>query len=146
MAERFNQWLLERCQSDEEEEWAIELVQTAIKTALADPQDHTAQRASKKRKIIHRNRAAAHNQLIQDYFKPGATYEDSFRRRYRMRRNLFDQICAAVTKHDIYFLQKSDATGKPGLSPIQKITAALRMMTTGCSADFCDEYIRKHST
>jgi hypothetical protein len=26
MAERFNQWLLERCQSDEEEEWAIELV------------------------------------------------------------------------------------------------------------------------
>ena len=70
--------------------------------------------ASKKKKAVNRNRAAAHEQLIMDYFKPGATLEDLFRRRFCMSRKLFDRICAAVSQHDIYFGQKPDAAGRPG--------------------------------
>jgi len=59
-----------------------------------------------------------------------------------MSRRLFDRMCAAIMHHDNYFLQKSDAAGVKGLSPLQKITAALRMLTNGSSADSCDEYVR----
>lgn len=142
MAQRYDQWLLDRLQSDDEDELAIAIVQQAIADILDDEGHKQASRPAKKKKHIHRNRAAAHQQILQDYFTPGATYEDLFRRRYRMSRQLFDRICTEVTQHDSYFQQKCDAAGRPGLSPVQKITAALRMMTKGCSADTCDEYIR----
>jgi hypothetical protein len=39
-------------------------------------------------------------------------------------------------------VQKRDAAGKKGLSCFQKVTAALRMLTYGVSADATDKYIR----
>ncbi|XP_021317703.1 uncharacterized protein LOC110435921 [Sorghum bicolor] len=48
----------------------------------------------------------------------------------------------AVEAHDHYFVQKRDAAGVLGLSCFQKVTAALRMLTYGVSADATDEYIR----
>ena len=41
MAEKYRQWKLERFQSDEEDELATELVQTAISAALAGAECHT---------------------------------------------------------------------------------------------------------
>jgi hypothetical protein len=62
--------------------------------------------------------------------------------RFRMRKPLFVRIMTAVEAHDHYFVQKRDAAGKKGLSCFQKVTAALRMLTYGVSADATDEYIR----
>ncbi|KAK8936782.1 hypothetical protein KSP39_PZI012448 [Platanthera zijinensis] len=47
-----------------------------------------------------------------------------------------------VQEHDNFFVQKKDGVGKPGLSTIQKITAAFRMLAYETSTDNCDEYIR----
>ncbi|XP_047335771.1 uncharacterized protein LOC124939333 [Impatiens glandulifera] len=68
--------------------------------------------------------------------------ETMFRRRYRMSRSLFIRIVDAVKDHDRYFQQRWDNTGKLGLSPIQKITAAFRMLAYGVPADATNEYIR----
>ncbi|WOH08634.1 hypothetical protein DCAR_0728078 [Daucus carota subsp. sativus] len=68
--------------------------------------------------------------------------ETMFRRRFRMRRLLFLRIEGAVTTHDSYFIQKINAVGVRGLSSLQKITAALRMLAYGTAADSVDEYIR----
>ena len=47
----------------------------------------------------------------------------------------------AVEQKDDYFVQKSDALGRKGLSCLQKCVAALRMLVYGCAADMTDEYI-----
>ncbi|XP_024171845.1 uncharacterized protein LOC112177829 [Rosa chinensis] len=43
---------------------------------------------------------------------------------------------------DSFWGQKSDATGKIGLLPEQKMTGALRMLAYGAAADQCDEITR----
>ncbi|XP_073064188.1 uncharacterized protein [Primulina eburnea] len=48
----------------------------------------------------------------------------------------------SVQQHDNYFVQKVDALGRPGLSPYQKITAAMRILAYGMAADSTDEYIK----
>ncbi|KAM7510997.1 hypothetical protein LguiB_009872 [Lonicera macranthoides] len=59
-----------------------------------------------------------------------------------MDENLFNRILKAICDHDVYFTQKVDATGRPGLSPLQKMIAPLRMLSYGVPADFIDEYIQ----
>ncbi|XP_074352013.1 uncharacterized protein LOC141691173 [Apium graveolens] len=59
-----------------------------------------------------------------------------------MRRSLFSRIQEAVKSHDLYFVQRYNAAGVPGLSSLQKITAALRIIAYGVSADAVDDYIR----
>jgi len=48
----------------------------------------------------------------------------------------------AVEAHDDYFVQKRNAAGKLGLSCLQKVTAAFRMLAYGIPADAMDEKIR----
>uniref|UniRef100_A0A0D3EFA3 DDE Tnp4 domain-containing protein n=1 Tax=Brassica oleracea var. oleracea TaxID=109376 RepID=A0A0D3EFA3_BRAOL len=45
-----------------------------------------------------------------------------------------------------YFKPKEDATGRSGLSPLQKCTAAIRQLAYGGGADPVDEYIRLAET
>jgi hypothetical protein len=106
---------------------------------------------------LRRNREEGHARLYQDYFADYPTYGPSyFRRRYginystlvvilscnnliwvrliylyrfRMRRTLFIRVLNDVEQHDEYFVQKRNATGKLGLSSLQKVTAAFRMLT-----------------
>jgi hypothetical protein len=59
-----------------------------------------------------------------------------------MGRPLFERIWHAVEAHDDYFVQKRNAAGTLGLSSLQKITAAFRMLTYGVAADAIDDYIR----
>ena len=66
----------------------------------------------------------------------------SLSRRYRMSRSLFLRIANAVEEHDSFFKQRRDAAGRLGLSPLQKITAAFRMLTYGVPADATDEIVR----
>ncbi|KAL6573017.1 hypothetical protein OROHE_002493 [Orobanche hederae] len=71
-----------------------------------------------------RNRAAAAENLFNNYFSENPLYnEEQFHRRYRMARPLFLQIVDAVKSHDNYFTQRRNASGKVGLSTLQKISA-----------------------
>ncbi|CAK8561580.1 unnamed protein product [Lathyrus sativus] len=57
-----------------------------------------------------------------------------------MHRHVFLRIVDALGNHDEYFQMKVDATGKMGLSPLQKCTSAIRMLAY--PADLVDEYVR----
>ena len=59
-----------------------------------------------------------------------------------MSRPLFLRIMNVVEAHDDYFVQKYSAANVLGLSCLQKVTAAMRMLTYGLPADATDEYIR----
>uniref|UniRef100_A0A0D3BFA6 DDE Tnp4 domain-containing protein n=1 Tax=Brassica oleracea var. oleracea TaxID=109376 RepID=A0A0D3BFA6_BRAOL len=82
-------------------------------------------------------------QLWNDYFSEDATYPSHmFRRRFRMNKPLFMRIVDRLSAEISYFQQRRDATGRFGHSPLQKATAAIRMMAYGCPADAVDEYLR----
>ena len=71
------------------------------------------------RAYIDRDRAGGHQRLYNDYFAENPTYTDKFfRRRFRMRRHLFLRLVGALQQHDDYFVQKRDAAGILGLSPL----------------------------
>ncbi|XP_028075412.1 putative nuclease HARBI1 [Camellia sinensis] len=93
--------------------------------------------------VRDRKREEGHAQLWNDYFSKNPTYEENlFRRRFRMRRSLYLQIVDAVKAHDDFFVQKKDGLGRLGLSTLQKVTSAFRMLAYGTAADSMDEYIR----
>ncbi|XP_059635651.1 uncharacterized protein LOC132277826 [Cornus florida] len=81
----------------------------------------------RKRKYIKRDREEAAQRLLRDYFVENPIYPPNiFRRRFRMRRELFLRILNGVTTYDEWFIQKPDALGRMGFTPIQKMTAAIR--------------------
>ena len=57
-----------------------------------------------------------------------------------MSRSLFLRIHSRVEATEPYFVQKRNAANTLGLSSLQKMTAAIRMLDYGVSADFMDEY------
>ncbi|KAL5767467.1 hypothetical protein ACOSQ2_014250 [Xanthoceras sorbifolium] len=85
------------------------------------------------RRTIYRQRADAERNLLADYFGDNPRYSDSI---------LFLRIVNAVESHDNYFMQRSDAFGRLGLSGLQKITAVFRMLAYGTPADATNEYIK----
>ncbi|XP_030970118.1 uncharacterized protein LOC115990423 [Quercus lobata] len=99
------------------------------------------------RRSIQRNHLVGHERLFLDYFAPTPIYPPAlFRRRFRMKRSLFLRIQSQVEAHDSYFVQKRNSTNKLGLSSLQKVTAALRMLAYGVSSDLIDEYVRIRET
>jgi hypothetical protein len=58
-----------------------------------------------------------------------------------MRRHLFVHILNAVEEHDDYFVQKRNAYGTLGLSCLQKVVVAFKMITYGVLADATDDYV-----
>lgn len=88
-----------------------------------------------------------HQRIIRDYFSENPVYpEEVFRRRFRMSSRLFRRLLREIPEQHSYFLQKLDAVGKPGASPVQKLTASLRMLAYGIAADAIDEYVRLSET
>jgi hypothetical protein len=68
--------------------------------------------------------------LFNDYFSNNAVYTD-------------EQFCRSSWQlHDAYFTMRVDATGRRGLSPLQKCTVAIRMLAYGSSADSVDDYVQ----
>ncbi|XP_057744733.1 uncharacterized protein LOC130962549 [Arachis stenosperma] len=59
-----------------------------------------------------------------------------------MRRYMFLRIVDALSNVYPYFQQRVDATGRRGLSPLQKCTAAIRILAYGVAADAVDNYVR----
>ncbi|XP_058782080.1 uncharacterized protein LOC131656364 [Vicia villosa] len=99
--------------------------------------------APRSRKYLNRDHAAANQRLIDDYFANEPTYDDAmFRRRYRMKKNVFLRIVGDLSSSDNYFTQRVDAANKEGISPLAKCTTTMRMLAYGVAADAVDEYIK----
>ncbi|XP_021774245.1 uncharacterized protein LOC110738179 [Chenopodium quinoa] len=110
-------------------------------------QQEDVPRQRKRREVIPRNREATHDQLVVDYFSEQPLYgDDKFRRRFRMRKPLFMKIVNQLSETDRFFQQHPDASMRLGASPIQKCTAAIRMLAYGCAADQVDEYLKLRET
>ncbi|XP_070680018.1 uncharacterized protein [Malus domestica] len=81
-----------------------------------------------------------HANLMNNYFDPNSVYtEEDFRRRFRMRRHVFERLLRDVQQVNLYFQQKRDRACHPSFSPHQKVTVALRMMAYGSPVDSMDE-------
>ncbi|XP_021840013.1 uncharacterized protein [Spinacia oleracea] len=92
---------------------------------------------------MQRDREAAHDRLVADYFSDQPIYnEDNFRRRFCMRRPLFLRIVNTLSASNRYFQQHPNATMRLGASAVQKCTTAIRMLAYGCAADQVDEYLK----
>ena len=59
-----------------------------------------------------------------------------------MRKHVFLRIVEALGNHVEFFRMSVGAVGRTSISPLQKCTAAIRMLAYGSPADFLDEYIR----
>lgn len=129
-------------ETDETEDFLVEMLLTdVVDYVLEDDQPHRG--SIKRRKYINRHRQEGHDNLMRDYFCEDPVYSDKlFRRRFRMKRELFLRIVNAVEAHDMYFVQKVDACHQLGLSPLQKVTAAIRQLAYGLASDQVDEYLR----
>uniref|UniRef100_A0A0D3BC02 No apical meristem-associated C-terminal domain-containing protein n=1 Tax=Brassica oleracea var. oleracea TaxID=109376 RepID=A0A0D3BC02_BRAOL len=101
----------------------------------------------KKRAYIERNREKGHIRLWNDYFSETPTYPaNMFRRRFIMNRPLFMHIVERISNEVEFFQQKTDALGRFNLFPLQKCTAAIRVLAYGTAADAVDEYLRLGET
>ena len=59
-----------------------------------------------------------------------------------MSRPLFLRIVNEVEQYDTYFIQRTGVVGVLGLSSLQKITAAYRILSYGTPTDSVDEFTR----
>ncbi|XP_058750431.1 uncharacterized protein LOC131623441 [Vicia villosa] len=114
-----------------------------LKSMLKKEHQYGSSSREKRRTVIDQSREEWHNHLFNDYFSKNPVYIDvQFRRRFRMHRHVFLRIVVVLGNHDEYFQMRVDATGKMGLSPLQKCTCTIRMLAYGSPADSVDEYVR----
>ncbi|MEM1283721.1 MAG: hypothetical protein AAGG81_09240 [Chlamydiota bacterium] len=113
--------------------------------------------SSKRKANIERSFGAGHLRLMQDYFWPcnklrtdgsllrGPVFSgEIFRRRFCISRSLFDKVFTIVVTNNEYFQKglRPNCVGKMGLTPLQKVVAAIRQLCYGISADAVDDYVR----
>ncbi|XP_047961476.1 uncharacterized protein LOC125206236 [Salvia hispanica] len=107
------------------------------------PSQPTTQTARAKRRYIERKCEEGHDTIFEQYFAEAPIYPpDFFRTRYRMQKPLFEKIMNKLIDTDNFFVQKRDATGRLGMSAIQKCTATMRMLAYGAATDLHEEYLR----
>ncbi|XP_048620538.1 putative nuclease HARBI1 [Brassica napus] len=63
-----------------------------------------------------------------------------------MNKSLFMHIVHRLSNEVPFFQQKHDGLGRNSLSPLQKCTAAIRILAYGSAADMVDEYLRLGET
>ncbi|XP_028126033.1 uncharacterized protein LOC114322811 [Camellia sinensis] len=91
-------------------------------------------------RYINHERVKGDKQIYRDYFVDNPVYpKEYFRRHFQMRQSLFVSILHDIQQMNEYFIQTRDATGAPGLSSVQKMTVALRILQYGIPADTIDE-------
>lgn len=89
--------------------------------------EETVPRPIRRRQSVDRDHIEAHNRLYADYFAEDPRWGPTiFRRPFRMRNELFLRIVNGLSARYPDFQQRWDTAGKPGLSPLQKCTIAIR--------------------
>jgi len=59
-----------------------------------------------------------------------------------MQQQLFIRIVNALSNHNEYFQMRPNVIGRVSLSPLQKCTVTIRILTSGSPANCVDEYVR----
>ena len=136
--------LLQQWIDDEnEDEFVYHQIIEPLTAKLITDLKKKKKRPTTKAPNVERSRQEFAERLEQDYWGDDPTYNlNIFRRRFRMQRNLFDKILLDLSETDPFFTQRYDALGKFGFTPKQKMTAAMRYLAYGASADQLDEFIR----
>ncbi|KAG4969674.1 hypothetical protein JHK82_035371 [Glycine max] len=100
------------------------------------------------RKYIDRDREEGQlERFFNDYVSNNAIYiDEQFQQRFRMCRDVFLRIVQALGNQDSYFQQQVDATGRMGLSPLQKCTVVIRILAYGSPVDSIDDYVQMGET
>nr|XP_008382923.2 uncharacterized protein LOC103445687 [Malus domestica] len=81
-----------------------------------------------------------HKTLMNNYFNFNSVYtEEDFKCHFRMRHHVFEHLLYDVQHVNPYFRQKMDRASRPGLSPHQKVTIALRMLAYASPANAIDD-------
>ena len=94
------------------------------------------------RTFVHRDRVAANEGLMNDYFVEEPKYNaETFRERYRMSKELFFKIVNDIKANCDYFRDTYDASNRKSFTPIQKCTSAIRQLASGNPPDEFDEYL-----
>ncbi|XP_062006055.1 uncharacterized protein LOC133723253 [Rosa rugosa] len=142
--EELNNWLLQRQQESTEDIERIQATNAQLVATLAeyDSSDPPRGRGSRHghARNVERHKESGGQCLMEDYFIEYPIFEEvEFRRRYRMRRSVFNRIMESLCNHDRFWHQKPDCSGKMGLLPQQKMTGALRRLAYGAAADQCIE-------
>jgi Plant transposon protein len=120
---------------------SLEMCHAVIVDEIDEEQEE--HRPRKKRTNKNRNIAFGGERLFRDYFSDNPVYCDvDFKRRFRMSRRLCSQIISDLCRFDDFFLTKIDAAGRVGATPHQKVTAALRCLAYGVTADAFDAELR----
>nr|KAJ0209076.1 hypothetical protein LSAT_V11C400214940 [Lactuca sativa] len=108
-----------------------ELVMHTFLSAAHDivcQRDETSNVEKKRKKSINRDREAANELLVRDYFNVDSLYDLSkFEDRFRISRNLFIRIVRDLENNYEIF---------------QKYTTTLRQLAYGIAADASDEYLK----
>ncbi|XP_047948846.1 uncharacterized protein LOC125194642 [Salvia hispanica] len=104
-------------------------------------------RPIRRRTYVPREHDVAHERLFADYFAENPRWGPNvFHRRFRMSRDLFLRIVHTLEGRDEYFQYREDGIGRPGLTPLQKCTVAIRQLAYDTTADMFDEYLHVGET
>ncbi|XP_052627200.1 uncharacterized protein LOC111909886 [Lactuca sativa] len=96
-----------------------------------------------RRVALNRDREEGHRRLVNDYFAENGVYQPSdFKRRFRLRKNVFQRVANAMEARYEFFQMRYDARGKRGFTGLQKCVAAIKLMAMGESPDSVDDYMR----
>ena len=123
-------------------DYAAEVAVNLANTLSEQVEGEGSNAIRRNRRYIKRGRDQGQNRLMEDYFNDNAIYQVYFRRRFRMHKPLFFRIVEGVCSVCDSFTQRPDARGTLGFTPIQKYTAALRMLAYGTHPDSLDENFR----
>ncbi|XP_047953794.1 uncharacterized protein LOC125200030 [Salvia hispanica] len=94
--------------------------------------------------VCPREHDVAHERLFADYFAEHPRWGPNvFHRRFRMSRDLFLRIVHTLEGRDEYW---EDDIGRPGLTPLQKCTVAIRQLAYGTTTDMFDEFLHVGET
>ncbi|CAL5086323.1 unnamed protein product [Urochloa decumbens] len=117
----------------------LERIAVKIQAKIEAQRTGTSRRRSGSRRFVGRNHEQGHERLVAEFFSENPVCTDQlFRTRYRMRRPLFLRIVRALGEWSPYFTRRKDGFSRQGLSPLQKCTAAIRMLARGSPADAVD--------
>ncbi|XP_021837079.2 uncharacterized protein [Spinacia oleracea] len=148
MVNDFVEWHESITERRKEDEWIEEAINTSVVPLVTSTyQVPFTPEPTYQRWYVPRDREDSDIRLYNDYFSPRPLYtDDMFRRQFRMRKNVFTRIVNQLRESNVYFQQRPNATGRLGASPLQKCTAAIRMLAYGTSADAVDEYLKMASS
>ncbi|XP_047947362.1 uncharacterized protein LOC125193576 [Salvia hispanica] len=99
-------------------------------------------RPIQRRTFVPHEHDVARERLFADYFAENPRWGPNvFHRRFRMSRDLFLRIVHTLEGRDEYFQYREDGIARPGLTPLQKCTVAIRQLAYGTTTDMFDEYL-----